>query len=199
LPLNSNLNPSFSDQLIKDRIWERISHPVDALNLLRTILPLLLASIQRIRDHAETVKGLSFQNTCGTSHFSPGLGMATPRSLGMTYLCSSVSNIASCFGGALGRRPCLAVIIIPLAAQPKYVLYKRTFQAMGHIDEIYKIEVTTAHNAITGTATSSAIDCIGYNSILFQVTISVSHNWTFRSGVALLLVARSRTCTNKPT
>ena len=39
--------------------------------------------------------------------------------------------------------------------------------------------MTTAHNAITGTATSSAIDCRGYNSILIQVTISVSHNWTF--------------------
>ena len=63
-------------------------------------------------DHEETAKSLSFQEQLHAIHFSSSLGMATRRSLGMTYLCSSISNIASSFGRALGR-PCLAVIISP--------------------------------------------------------------------------------------
>jgi len=43
-----------------------------------------------------------------------------------------------------------------------------------------KGEVTTAHNAITGTATSTEISCVGYNSILIEVDISVATKlWTF--------------------
>ena len=41
--------------------------------------------------------------------------------------------------------------------------------------------VTTAHSAITATATSAEIDCRGYNSILVEAAISVAvKNWTFK-------------------
>lgn len=41
--------------------------------------------------------------------------------------------------------------------------------------------VTVAHNAITETATSAEIDCVGYNAIMLEVSISVAaKNWTFK-------------------
>jgi hypothetical protein len=40
--------------------------------------------------------------------------------------------------------------------------------------------VTKVHDAITGTATSDAVDCEGYNSLLVLADISISKNWTFK-------------------
>ena len=47
--------------------------------------------------------------------------------------------------------------------------------------------VTLAHSAITGTATSTAIDCRDFNSVLVDVDISVlAKNWTFSVQGSLL-------------
>jgi len=41
--------------------------------------------------------------------------------------------------------------------------------------------LTTAHNAIAETATSSAINCVGYNSLFMYVgPFSDAQNWTFK-------------------
>jgi hypothetical protein len=40
--------------------------------------------------------------------------------------------------------------------------------------------VTTAHSAIEATATSSPIDCTGYNAVLIEAIISDTYNWTFK-------------------
>jgi len=44
-----------------------------------------------------------------------------------------------------------------------------------------KGSVTTAHNAITDTATSSEIDCSGYNALLVETIVTVAaKNWTVK-------------------
>ena len=40
--------------------------------------------------------------------------------------------------------------------------------------------VTTAHSAITDTATSVEIDCRGFNSVLIYATVSAAKNWIFK-------------------
>lgn len=50
-----------------------------------------------------------------------------------------------------------------------------------NVDKMGKGSVTTAHSAITATATSTEIDCSGYNAILIEAGISVAaKNWTFK-------------------
>jgi len=50
-----------------------------------------------------------------------------------------------------------------------------------NVDKMGKGSVTTAHNAITATATSTEVDCRGYNAILIEATISVAaKNWIFK-------------------
>lgn len=44
--------------------------------------------------------------------------------------------------------------------------------------ELMRGIVTTAHNAITGTATSSAIDMQGFNGIMIYFTTDMARNWT---------------------
>lgn len=48
------------------------------------------------------------------------------------------------------------------------------------VGKMSKGGVTTAHSAITATATSEEIDCRGYNAVLVEVTISAAFNWTFK-------------------
>lgn len=49
------------------------------------------------------------------------------------------------------------------------------------IDRFNKGSVITAHSAITATATSTPINCIGKNAILVKVTITGgANNWTFK-------------------
>lgn len=40
--------------------------------------------------------------------------------------------------------------------------------------------VVTAHSAITATATSSEIDCSGFNAVLVEASLSGAYNWTFK-------------------
>lgn len=49
-----------------------------------------------------------------------------------------------------------------------------------NVNKMGKGSVTTAHNAITATATSAEINCVGYNAVLVYVTISDTYNWTFK-------------------
>lgn len=50
-----------------------------------------------------------------------------------------------------------------------------------NVDKMGKGSVTTAHSAITETATSAEIDCRGYNAILIEADISVAAKlWTFK-------------------
>ncbi len=44
--------------------------------------------------------------------------------------------------------------------------------------EMMRGPVTVAHNAITATATSAAIDCKGFNGVLIDFAISGAANWT---------------------
>lgn len=48
------------------------------------------------------------------------------------------------------------------------------------IDKFYKGNVITVHSAITATATSDAVDCIGYNAVLVYFTTSAANNWTVK-------------------
>lgn len=48
-----------------------------------------------------------------------------------------------------------------------------------NVDKMGKGAVTTAHAAITATATSAEIDCRGYNSVLLEITQSAAETWTF--------------------
>ncbi len=49
-----------------------------------------------------------------------------------------------------------------------------------NVDKMGKGAITTAHSAITGTATSAEIDCRGYNAVLVSADISAAFNWTFK-------------------
>lgn len=48
------------------------------------------------------------------------------------------------------------------------------------VDKMGKGGIVTAHDSITATATSVEVDCRGYNSLLLQVNLSDSCNWTFK-------------------
>ncbi|NPV90067.1 MAG: hypothetical protein HPY50_04735 [Firmicutes bacterium] len=48
------------------------------------------------------------------------------------------------------------------------------------VGKMSKGPVTVAHNAIDATATSTEIDCRGYNGILVEANISAAFNWTFK-------------------
>jgi hypothetical protein len=48
------------------------------------------------------------------------------------------------------------------------------------INHMQKGLVTTAHSAISATATSVPINCEGYNAILVSVDFSAAQNWTFK-------------------
>lgn len=54
---------------------------------------------------------------------------------------------------------------------------RKVLKAMQQIDSIYKGNVTPAHSAISGTATSAPIDCRGYNAVLVKVAISGTGTW----------------------
>jgi hypothetical protein len=45
--------------------------------------------------------------------------------------------------------------------------------------KLVKGSVTTAHSAITATATSAEIDCSGFNSVLLELTQSAAEAWTY--------------------
>lgn len=49
-----------------------------------------------------------------------------------------------------------------------------------NVNKMGKGSVTTAHNAITATATSAEINCVGFNAVLVYVTLDSAHNWTFK-------------------
>ena len=49
-----------------------------------------------------------------------------------------------------------------------------------NVDKMGKGGVTTAHAAITVTATSAEIDCRGYNAVLIEASLSATFNWTFK-------------------
>jgi hypothetical protein len=48
-----------------------------------------------------------------------------------------------------------------------------------NVNKMGKGGVTTAHNAITETATSAEIDCRGYNSVLLEISQSAAEAWTY--------------------
>ena len=85
-------------------------------------------------------QGCHFQNTLHIqSHFLPCLDMAT-RSLGMTYLCSSVSKVALSLGGSLTLRwplPLWLSVLWTVILSPRPLIlntsgYNVTVSSEGH-------------------------------------------------------------------
>jgi hypothetical protein len=82
---------------------------------LKELLCPLLGHASNTAIYMHLLGAFHFHNACHFVSHLPlsDLSIVTRRSLGMTYLCSSVSNVAPSLGGALGRRPGLAVILSP--------------------------------------------------------------------------------------
>lgn len=49
-----------------------------------------------------------------------------------------------------------------------------------NVNKMGKALPITAHDAISATATSEEISCVGYNAVLVYVTFSDTYNWTFK-------------------